>query len=125
MAWDPSRRVPWRRLIREGAIFLAIGVILFALFFKNSRAASYAGLVIGMFIFIGVSAVLAKFGYTRQTMKEQRSSQAARSSSDRRSSKSASKSASASADRVALRSKPAPTRRTSTGPSQRPNRKRH
>ena len=123
MAWDASRPVPWQRLLREGSIFLALGVIAFALFFKNAQVGSYVGLVIGMGIYVGFSAVLAKFGYTRQSMKDARVAQMARSreKSDRRRSSSSSGS---SASSVASRPKPPPTRRTSTGPSQRPNRKR-
>ncbi len=129
MTWDASRPVPWQRLLREGSVFLAIGVIAFALFVKNAQVGSYVGLVIGLGIYVGVSAVMAKFGYTRQSMKEARLSQMERNKernaargkgrSDRRR-----PSSSSSSQPPVGRPKPPPTRRTSTGPSQRPNRKR-
>src|SRR5258707_500850 len=63
MAWDSSRPIPWNRLVKEAAIFLVLGAIIFTFFLKNSNAGSYAGLVIGMLLYVGFSVVLAKFGY--------------------------------------------------------------
>lgn len=123
MAWDAARPVPWRRLLKEGSVFLALGLIGFALFVKNTRAGSYIGLVIGMAIYVGFSAVLAKFGYTRQSMKEARQTQMARSK-ERSERKGSSKAGATRATSRPVRPRPPPTRRTSTGPSQRPNRKR-
>ncbi|MCU1502066.1 MAG: hypothetical protein JWM12_1420 [Ilumatobacteraceae bacterium] len=122
MAWDSSRPVPWQRLMREAAIFLVLGVIIFAVAIKHSTPSSYVGLVVGMFLFVGVSAVLAKFGYSRQSMKELRAAQAARPRSSGRSR--AGRSSTPNTAAAVARTKPAPTKRTSTGPSQRPNRKR-
>ncbi len=124
MAWDSSRPVPWGRLMREAAIFLVLGTIIFALVIKHSKAASYVGLVAGMFLFIGFSAVLAKFGYSRQSMKDLRAAQAARPRTPRRPRRGRPAATKSAASVAATRTRPAPTRRTSTGPSQRPNRKR-
>ena len=37
MAWDSSRPVPWRRLLKEAAIFLVIGGVLFAVAFLKKH----------------------------------------------------------------------------------------
>jgi hypothetical protein len=113
MAWDSSRPVPWNRLAKEAAIFLVIGGVIFAVFIKDTKPSSYVGLVIGMVIYVAFSVVLAKFGYTRETMRQNRARQmAAKQERDARSTKGAAT--------VPSRVKPAPTKRTSTGPSNRP-----
>jgi hypothetical protein len=62
-----------------------------------------------MVFYVGFVAVLSKFGYQRQSMREAR---------ERRRTLVSTPAATAQANRQ----RPAPTRRTSTGPSQRPNR---
>ncbi|MEP7046818.1 MAG: hypothetical protein ABI949_09070 [Ilumatobacteraceae bacterium] len=109
MAWDPNRPIPWRRLLREAAIFLIIGGLAMVFLVKKPQITSFVGLVVGMVLYVAFVALLSKFGYERQSMKQAR---------DRRQ-------AVAAAPAVAAqgaRARPAPTRRTSTGPSQRPNR---
>src|SRR6185312_9506441 len=114
MAWDSSRPVPWNRLLREAAIFLVLGAVIFAIFIKNTTVGSYVGLIIGMGLYVGFSIVLAKFGYTRETMKQNR----ARQTSARQSARSS------PAATPMSRPKPPPTKRTSTGPSNRPKSKK-
>jgi hypothetical protein len=68
-------------------------------------------------LFIGVGAVLSKFGYQRKSLKDLRAETAARQQ------------AKLAADRAATptasgRIRPAPTSRTSTGPTQRPKNQR-
>ena len=77
MAWDSSRPIPWNRLLKEAAIFLVLGAVIFAFFLKNSNVGSYVGLVIGMLLYVGFSVVLAKFGYSRESMKQARARQMA------------------------------------------------
>jgi hypothetical protein len=112
MAWDASRPIPWRRLLREAIIFLIIAVVVFALL-DRTDAGTYAGLLLGAAMFVGFSALMVKFGYERQTLKQLRSQAPP---SKRR--------ASSSTTTVVSRERPAPTRRTSTGPSQRPGRRK-
>ena len=116
MAWDSSRPVPWNRLLKEAAIFLVIGAIVFTLLIKDTKVSSYVGLVIGMGIYIAFSVVLAKFGYTRETMKQNRARQMAA-----RQQRQQGRPAAAS---PMSKPKPAPTKRTSTGPSNRPKSKK-
>jgi hypothetical protein len=112
MPWDSSRVVPWRRLIREAALFGAIMVLLFGLIAKPD-AGAYVGLVLGLVFYVGLMAALAKFGYARKTMAELRAEREALAASK------APPSASA-----APRGKPAPTKRTGGGSRSSPKRRR-
>jgi Ca2+/Na+ antiporter len=111
LAWDANRPIPWRRLFREAAIFLVVGAVAMLFLVNDPQVSSFVGLVIGMAFYVGFVAVLSKFGYQRQSVREARERRQA----------AASIAATPSASQ-ATRQRPAPTRRTSTGPSQRPNR---
>lgn len=76
---------------------------------KKPQVASFVGLIIGMLFYVGFVALLSKFGYERQSIRQARESRRAAASAP-------------AAVRPGARARPAPTRRTSTGPSQRPNR---
>ena len=104
MAWDANRPIPWRRLLKEATIFLVVGALAMAFLVKKQQISNYIGLVLGMLFYVAFIAVLSKFGYQRQSMRDAR---------ERRR---------AAAAAQAVRQRPAPTKRTSTGPSQRPNR---
>jgi uncharacterized membrane protein YfcA len=109
LAWDANRPIPWQRLLREAAIFVVIGAAAIAFLVKHPKPGDFVGLVIGMIFYVAFVAVLSKFGYQRQSIREAR---------ERRRALAAAPTAAA----VASRQRPAPTRRTTTGPSQRPNR---
>jgi hypothetical protein len=96
-------------VLREAAIFTAIGAAAIALIVKPSRAANYLGLLIGMVFYVAFVALLSKFGYERQSLRQARQ-------------RSRAVAGAAAAPTPTGRQRPAPTRRTSTGPSQRPNR---
>jgi hypothetical protein len=77
--------------------------------------ASVLGLAASYPMYLGFGGVLAKFGYQRKTFRDLRRETAAKSSS----SGSSSGSSTASSTRASsARSRPAPTKRTTTGPSQ-------
>lgn len=105
MAWDSTRPVPWRRLIREWLIYVAVMALVFALFFRdNGLLGIFAGLLVSGPLYLALGFVLAKFGYQRKTWKELRSE--GRPSPRTRG-------ADADADAVVgPKPKPAPTRRT-------------
>ena len=109
MAWDANRPVPWRRLLREATIFLVVGALALVILVDHPKPSTFVGLVMGMFFYVVFVAVLSKFGYQRESIRVAR---------DRR----RATVAAPAADTPAARPRPAPTRRTSTGPSQRPNR---
>lgn len=73
MAWDATRPVPWKRLIREWLIYVGIMAAVFLLFMRDG---SLVGIMFGLLVsgplYIAFGAVLAKFGYTRRTMKQLR-----------------------------------------------------
>ena len=110
MAWDANRPVPWRRLVREATIFIVIGALVITLLIDNPKFGDYVGLLLGMIFYVGFVALLSKFGYERQSLRQAR---------DRRRATVAQATA---ASVPAAKARPAPTKRTSTGPSQRPNR---
>ena len=109
MAWDANRPIPWRRLLREAGIFIVLGALAIIFLVDDPKPDSFLGLVIGMIFYVAFVALLSKFGYQRQSLRDAR---------EKRRAVVAAPTAAASA----ARQRPAPTRRTSTGPSQRPNR---
>jgi uncharacterized membrane protein YfcA len=109
LAWDANRPIPWRRLLKEAGIFIVIGALAIVFLVKHPEPSTFFGLVLGMIFYVLFVAVLSKFGYQRQSFRDGR---------ERRRALAATPTATA----PAARQRPAPTRRTSTGPSQRPNR---
>jgi hypothetical protein len=74
MAWDAARPVPWKRLMKEWVIYAGIMTAVFLLLFRDSNVAgAIAGVLISGPLYLVLGAVLAKFGYTRKSMKEMRS----------------------------------------------------
>lgn len=111
MGWDASRPVPYRRLLKEWLIFAPIMAVVLWYLQRDSDAfgGSLVGLAVSLPLYVGLGAVLAKFGYQRKSLAELRTPRAT-----------ADRSASAT---TAARPRPAPTKRTSPGRN-RPNRKR-
>ncbi len=111
MAWDSTRPVPWKRLLIEWAV---IGIVIAAVSYfgtNNHRAESYISIFLAGFVYLAVGAVLAKFGYARKSLKQIRTETTARQAASNTAS-------------PAIRARPAPTSRTSTGPSNRPRKKK-
>lgn len=107
MAWDATRPVPWERLIREWLIYAGIMTAIFLVFFRgNNPLGAIAGVLISGPLYLGLGAVLAKFGYTRKRMKDLRAEARDSATTD---------AAPASTSASAARSKPAPTSRTAGG----------
>lgn len=104
MAWDASRQVPWGRLFREWLVYAVVMIVVFVVFLRDTvTGGSVLGLAASFPMYLGFGFVLAKFGYQRKTLRDLRS---------------AAPPPSPSQPSETSRSKPAPTRRTSTGPSQ-------
>lgn len=108
MAWDANRPVPWGRLSREWLVYAVVMIVAFVVFFRETvTGASVLGLAASYPLYLGFGGVLAKFGYQRKTFRDlRRESQRPPASSPSSSGGSTS------------RRRPAPTSRTSTGPSQ-------
>ena len=109
MAWDTNRPIPWRRLLKEAGIFIVLGAVAIAFLVKHPKPSDFFGLVLGMIFYVGFVAVLSKFGYQRQSFRDARDRRRALTPTP-------------AATTTGTRQRPAPTKRTSTGPSQRPNR---
>jgi hypothetical protein len=109
LAWDANRPIPWKRLLREATLFIVVGAAAILFLVKHPKPGDFFGLVIGMVFYVGFVAVLSKFGYQRQSIREAREKRRALASAP-------------AVTAPTNRQRPAPTRRTSTGPSQRPNR---
>lgn len=111
VAWDATRPVPWRRLLKEWVIYAAIMAAILAVLFRDEGrlVPILGGLLVSLPLYLVFGAVLAKFGYQRKTLADLRTPRAEPQD--------------ATAE-PAGRPKPAPTRRTSTGPSNRPKSKR-
>ena len=70
MAWDSTRPVPWRRLVREWLLYVAVmTLILLLVVDADSRIGALAGLLVSGPLYLGVGAVVGKFGYQRQRLR--------------------------------------------------------
>ena len=117
MAWDSSRKVPWRRLIREWLLYVGIATIGYCIYYlavlhKSLQVGLFAGLLSSGPMYLLFGAVLCKFGYQRKTMKDLRAERAERPVA------AATARSSGGGGAGTVRNRPAPTKRTSTGPSQ-------
>ena len=107
MGWDATRPVPWQRFLKEAVIFgLGMCVVLFV-FAGERDPASFVGVSMGAVVYIFVAALMSKFGYQRKTLAQMRAEAAA--APPRK----------VGATPAAGRPRPQPTKRTSTGPSNR------
>ena len=111
MGWDASRPVPWRRLIKEWAIYAGIMTVVFAVLFRDGDrfVPILVGLLVSGPLYLVLGYVLAKFGYQRKTLAALTTPRAA--------------TAAPVDEASAPRPRPAPTRRTTTG-SNRPRAKK-
>jgi hypothetical protein len=114
MAWDSTRPVPWRRLIREWLIYAGIMAAIFVVLFRDANLlGAMVGLLISGPLYLLFSAVLAKYGYQRKTLKQLRAERVERVETRAK-----------PAVSNGPRQRPAPTRRTSGGGSHRPGNRR-
>lgn len=119
MGWDSARPVPWRRLIREWLIYVAIMGVVFAIFFRDRGLLGvFAGLLASGPIYLVLGGVLAKFGYQRKTFGQTR-----REALQRRADTAVNNTTGPSTG-GARRPRPAPTKRTGGGSSRPTGRRR-
>ena len=110
MAWDSNRPVPWRRLVREWLLYVAIMAVVFVLFFRDDGLIGiFAGLLVSGPMYLAFGYVLAKLGHQRKSLKELR----AEPNPQHRSTAGVQDGSGAGAEQA--RAKPAPTRRTGAG----------
>ena len=120
MAWDSTRTINWGRLTREWVVYAVVMAAVFLIFLRdNVSAGSIAGLAASFPMYLIFGGALAKMGYQRKTLGDLRRQTPARvPRASRRSSSNSTTTTTPS------RSRPAPTSRTSTGPSQHRSNKR-
>ncbi len=114
MAWDSTRRVPWKKVLTPFVLYAVVAVVLFSVLGKGFDAGLLVGVVAGGVIYALLAAVMVKFGWNPPMFqsREERAAAAA-ASAERRAARAAAKSG--GKGRAAVdpsRAKPAPTRRT-------------
>ncbi len=108
MAWDSSRPVPWRRLIKDWLVYVAIMVVVLGIIYRDRLSPGlFAGLFVSGPIFVLVGAMLAKLGYQRKTLRQLRVETDAKIAANAESQ--------LGATGQVRRPKPAPTKRTAGG----------
>jgi len=120
MGWDSTRTVNWRRLTREWVVYAVVMAAVFVIFLRdNVSAGSVAGLAASFPMYLIFGGALAKMGYQRKTLGDLRRQTPVRTPhASRRSSSNSTTTTTPS------RTRPAPTSRTSTGPTQHRSNKR-
>jgi hypothetical protein len=116
MAWDSSRRVPWKKVLTPFALYAVVAVALFSVLGKGFDAGLLIGVAAGGVIYALLAALMVKFGWNPPMFqsREERAAAAA-ASAERRAARAAAKSGGRSGKGAAttpVRDKPAPTRRT-------------
>ena len=109
MGWDAARPVPYGRLLKEWLIYAGVMTVILAFVFRGADRLLpiLGGLLASLPLYLMFGYALAKFGYTRKTLADMKTPRAS----------SASSSSTTGDDDIAMRARPAPTRRTSTGPN--------
>jgi hypothetical protein len=112
MAWDSTRRVPWKKVLTPFALYAVVAVVLFSVLGKGVDAGLLVGVAAGGVIYALLATVMVKFGWNPPMFqsREERAAAAA-AASERRAARAAAKSGGKAPD-PAARAKPAPTRRT-------------
>ncbi len=120
MGWDSTRTVNWARLIREWLVYAVVMAGVFVIFLRdNVSAGSIAGLAASFPMYLIFGGALAKFGYQRKTLTDLRRSTPVRTPRASRRSQ-----GTTSQQPSPTKVRPAPTSRTTTGPSQHRSNKR-
>ena len=113
LRWDSSRTVPWKRLTIEWAVVAAVVMVVIGATNKPVANGAYTLLFSGV-IYLGFGALMAKLGYARKSLAQLRAEAAAAPPRQRK----------GVAPTQGPRPRPAPTRRTSTGPNRPASKKR-
>jgi hypothetical protein len=114
MAWDSTRRVPWKRMLTPFALYAVVAVVLFSVLGKGFDAGLLVGVAAGGVIYALLATVMVKFGWNPPMFqsKEERAA-AATASAERRAARAAARSGGKGGTAATPgRAKPPPTRRT-------------
>jgi hypothetical protein len=120
MAWDSNRPVPWKKLGFYLALYAGIVIAFFALTKPDNLVSAVPGLTVGVILAGTFMVVLIKLGWNMPMLRSREEVAAQRAA--RTAERSGGSSGGQGVDPDGPRPKPAPTSRTSTGPTQRPRR---
>ena len=111
MAWDASRKVPWKKVVTPFALYAVVAIALFGIM-GGFKASLLIGVTAGGVVYAGVAALMVKFGWNPPMFqsKEERLA-SAQVAAERRAARDAAKGKTSRTAPVA-RNKPAATRRT-------------
>ena len=121
MPWDQSRPVPWKRLFTFEAVYLGLFTAFVVFFQRDKIGSALAAMGFAAVVTTFALYALIKFGYQPNWLKSRQEMAAIRSEkiAARRSTKARKAGKPAPAQD---RYRPAPTKRTSSGPNNRPRR---
>jgi hypothetical protein len=121
MPWDQTRPVPWKRLFTFEAVYLGLFTTFVVLFQRDKIGSALAAMAFAALVTTVALYALIKFGYQPSWLKSRQEMAAIRS--EKIAARQAMKARKAGKPAPAQdRYRPAPTKRTSTGPSNRPRR---
>ena len=94
MAWDSTRRVPWKKVLTPFALYAVVAFVLFSVLGKGFDAGLIVGIAAGGVVYALLAAVMVKFGWSPPMFqsKEERAATAA-ANAERRAARAAAKSA--------------------------------
>jgi hypothetical protein len=127
MAWDAARPVPWKRLLTFVAIYSLVVLGIFGILKPSETLQSIPGVVFGAGVAVAIMAILTKFGWNPTMLKsraEVAEARAQRAAARARPAASPRSTGGSATTPDGPRAKPAPTKRTSTGPTNNPRRTR-
>ena len=112
MAWDASRKVPWKKVLTPFALYAVVAVALFGVL-GGFKLGLIIGVLAGGAIYAALAALMVKFGWNPPMFqsKEERLA-AAQVAAERRAARDAAKGKTPRGSAPVSRTKPAATKRT-------------
>jgi hypothetical protein len=117
MAWDASRKVPWKKVLTPFALYAVVAIGLFSVL-GGFNPGLLIGVAAGGVVYSGLAAIMVKFGWNPPMFQSREERQAAaQAAAERRAARDAAKGKAPRNATSVVRGKPAATRRTnSTNP---------
>ena len=112
MAWDASRKVPWKKVLTPFALYAVIAVALFGVL-GGFKLGLIVGVAAGGVIYAAVAALMVKLGWNPPMFQSREERQlAAQAAAERRAARDAAKGKTPRGAAPTARPKPPATRRT-------------
>jgi hypothetical protein len=112
MAWDASRKVPWKKVLTPFALYAVVAIGLFGAL-GGFKIGLLVGVAAGGVVYAALAALMVKFGWNPPMFqsKEERTT-AAQAAAERRAARDAAKGKTPRGAALVARTKPAATKRT-------------